>query len=403
MVFGVCLRILMNHHDAEEAFQATFLVLARKAKSLQGRSSIAGWLHEVAQRTALNARRTRTPRQVREQQVEQIPEALARTEGAWKEAVPLLDQELSRLPEKYRIPILLCDLEGISQPEAARQVGCPLGTLSSRLTRAREMLRIRLIRQGVAMSTGALMIAILQQSASASVTTRLVTSTLQMVRVSSTTSLVTAGAIPPQVATLTEGVLKAMFFSTIQKITAALLLIAAAGLGAGGLMYQMHAAEPTANQPKDIEMLNRLRGEWKAVRAETKGKVQAERELAALNPRMTFTETTFRLTRLADNKDHSMEGALKIDTSKDPFEIDLSNLIDQSSGQRLPFGIKGIFDFDGDKLRIRLKGHVNGKDQEGKPFKRPTSLESTEPTPKNEAVDALWTLERQPKAAEPRN
>src|SRR5579862_622651 len=218
MVFGACQRILMNHHDAEEAFQATFLVLARKAKSCLGRHSLAGWLHEVAQRTALNAKRTRTQRQVKERQVQHMPEMMAQGTGVWWNVVPLLDQELSRLPEKYRVPIVLCDLEGQSQKDAARMLGCPEGTLSSRLTRAREMLRTRLVRHGVAVSTGALVIAIAQQAAIASVPTALASSTVQMVNVLSTSTSMTAWIVSPHVAALTEGVMKTMFYAQLKSL-----------------------------------------------------------------------------------------------------------------------------------------------------------------------------------------
>ena len=243
MVFGVCQRVLNNHHDAEEAFQATFLVLAHKAKSLVSRHSLAGWLHEVALRTALNARRARTQRQMREQQVQQMPEVVAPTAGVWSEVVPYLDQELSRLPEKYRVPIILCDLEGKSGPEAAQQVGCPLGTLSSRLTRAREMLRIRLARHGAAVSTGALVIALSQQAASANVPPELVSSTVQMVHIQFTCTGAVAGTVSPQVATLTDGVIKSMIHAQLKKFIVLASVMIAACLGTGGLVYQMHAAE----------------------------------------------------------------------------------------------------------------------------------------------------------------
>ena len=149
MVWGVCLRVLGHHQDAEEAFQATFLVLARKAAAVRQPALLANWLFGVAHRTAINAKKLRAVRQVRERVMEQLPETGIDPTAAWNEISPLIDEELSRLPDAYRAAVVLCDLEGRSQKEAAAQLGCPEGTLSSRLTRARELLRTRLARRGM--------------------------------------------------------------------------------------------------------------------------------------------------------------------------------------------------------------------------------------------------------------
>ena len=128
MVLGVCQRILPNAHDAEDAFQATFLVLVRKVRSLLGRKTVGNWLHEVASRTARNSRAAVCKRRVKEQQVKTTTQD--QPDEVWREMQPLLDQELQRLPEKYRTPIVLCDLESKTQKEAARLLGWPEGTLS---------------------------------------------------------------------------------------------------------------------------------------------------------------------------------------------------------------------------------------------------------------------------------
>jgi RNA polymerase sigma-70 factor (ECF subfamily) len=127
MVMGVCFRILRNHHDSEDAFQATFLVLARRASSVKPKGQVANWLHGVAYRTALKARGMRTKSQVRERQVAQMPEPEAEYKDNWSDLQPILDEELNRLPEKYRLPLLLCDLECKSIKEATEQLGWASG------------------------------------------------------------------------------------------------------------------------------------------------------------------------------------------------------------------------------------------------------------------------------------
>jgi RNA polymerase sigma factor (sigma-70 family) len=156
MVWCVCLRVLGNTHDAEDAFQAAFLVLVRLASCVGPRGQLGAWLHGVAQKTALKARAVRLRRKRRERQVEAPPEPAVMDQDHDSELRALLDLELSRLPEKYRAAIVLCDLEGRSRSEAARSLGCPEGTLAGRLARARVMLARRLSRHGLAVTGAAL-------------------------------------------------------------------------------------------------------------------------------------------------------------------------------------------------------------------------------------------------------
>jgi RNA polymerase sigma-70 factor (ECF subfamily) len=141
MVLGVCRRILGNVHDAEDAFQAAFLVLVRKAGSVVPREMIANWLHGVARQTAVKARAVSARRYRREQAFAELPDAAASQDEPEADWQGLLDEELSRLPEKYRAPIVLCDLEGKTRKDAARQLGWPEGTVSGRLSRARSRKR----------------------------------------------------------------------------------------------------------------------------------------------------------------------------------------------------------------------------------------------------------------------
>src|SRR3954452_11875347 len=167
MVWGVCRRLL-GHHDAEDAFQAAFVVLVRKAASIAQREAVGNWLYGVAHQTALQARRSAARRRGREVQVTEMPDAEAPQER-WADLQPLLDEELSRLPDHYRTVIVLSDLEGRTRREVAAQLGCPEGTVASRLVRARAMLAKRLTQRGVILSGGALATVLFQNAASASV------------------------------------------------------------------------------------------------------------------------------------------------------------------------------------------------------------------------------------------
>jgi RNA polymerase sigma factor (sigma-70 family) len=151
MVLGVCRRVLGNDADADDAFQATFLVFVRKARGLARPEQAAGWLHAVALRVARKARATRALRREREgAAVENLDvQGPASADPAARDLRRTLDEELDRLPEKYRLPIVLCELEGRTLEEAAQLLGWPKGTVAGRLSRGREILRKRLSRRNV--------------------------------------------------------------------------------------------------------------------------------------------------------------------------------------------------------------------------------------------------------------
>ena len=153
MVMQVCRRILGDRHDAEDAAQATFLVLARQARAIRRGDSVASWLYGAAARVAGRARRDAARRRARERRARRRPWRSAgrvRSEaGVGPEAWPELYEELGRLPDRFRLPMLLCHLEGLSYEQAAQRLGCPVRTVQSRLARAREKLRDRLTRRGV--------------------------------------------------------------------------------------------------------------------------------------------------------------------------------------------------------------------------------------------------------------
>jgi RNA polymerase sigma factor (sigma-70 family) len=153
MVLGVCRRILPQAHDAEDAFQATFLVLVRKAGVLRDPGLLANWLYGVAYRVARKARARLARRSEYERQAASMPAADVPLDLAWREMRSLLDEELQALPAKYQAPLVLCYLEGLSNEEAARRLGWPSGSISYRLAKGRELLRQRLARRDRALST----------------------------------------------------------------------------------------------------------------------------------------------------------------------------------------------------------------------------------------------------------
>jgi len=255
MVFGVCRRVVGNHHDAEDAFQATFLVLARKASSVRPREKLVNWLHGVALRTAVKAKATISKRRGREKQVTEMPEPQAAQQDQWHDLQPLLDQELNGLPENYRMPILLCDLEGKTIKEATKQLGWPQGTLAGRLARGRKLLARRLANRGVVLSAGSLVSVVSQNVASAGVPTALMSSTVKAAAMIAAGQATVAGVVPAKVAILTEGVIKAMLLSKLKTATVGLLL-AALFTGAAGAIYQSQAAAQQKEGPKNKTTAN---------------------------------------------------------------------------------------------------------------------------------------------------
>ena len=210
MVLGVCRRVTGHHHDAEEAFQAAFLVLARKAATIWPRQMLANWLYEVAYRSALKLRTATAKRQAKEKQISMLPEPVAPQERDWQEIAPLLDRELSRLPDTYRAAVICCDLQGYSRTDAARQLGWPEGTLKVRLMRARSILAKRLTQQGVALSAGTLAVVLSQKAASAAVPAALLSSTAKAAGAVAATSGVSTSA-GAKTATLAKGVVKSLY------------------------------------------------------------------------------------------------------------------------------------------------------------------------------------------------
>jgi RNA polymerase sigma factor (sigma-70 family) len=234
MVMSVCRRLLRNHHDAEDAFQATFLVLVRKAASIAPPDMLPNWLHGVAYHTALKAKAISAKRSLRERHVPALPEPEEVQRGDfWQQLLPLLDRELSCLPDKYRMPIILCDLEGRPIKEAARHLSWPQGTLAGRLARGRKMLAKRLTRHGLILSGGALAAVLSEKAASGCVPPSLAVSTLKAAVAIAVGQAAAKAMVSTKVAVLMEGVLKAMSIAKIKGVMAVLLVVGLTVAGVG--------------------------------------------------------------------------------------------------------------------------------------------------------------------------
>jgi RNA polymerase sigma factor (sigma-70 family) len=238
LVFGVCHRILFSTQDAEDVFQATFLVLARKAASTHWRESIGNWLYEVAHRLAMKTRSDIVRRHIHEKQAADRGKIEVRPEETWQELCGVLDEELRRLPERYRQPLLMCYLEGQTRDQAARRLGWSLRTLHRRLERGLGLLRTRLMARGLALPATLLAAGMSQQAATASVSTILLSNTVR----AALAFTAKAEEILTPAAMLAEGGLRNMAMVKAKITFAVLLAGSMLAAGAGVLAHRQLAA-----------------------------------------------------------------------------------------------------------------------------------------------------------------
>jgi RNA polymerase sigma factor (sigma-70 family) len=345
MVLAVCRRVLRSTHDAEDAFQATFLVLVRKASTIRERDVVGSWLYGVAYRTAQKARTMNARRRSKEQQ--------AATQLRRAEA-PLafdLDDELSALPEKYRVPVVLCQLEGRSRKEVARQLNIAEGTLSSRLATARKTLAEQLRRHGWTCAPAAglppSLLASTTQAASLLLAGR-----------------VHAGVVSPHVLALTEGVIKIMFLKPLKMKALALVLVVLGTLGVGTTVFTYRASadgfgpvqEPPparADRPREAS------ADLDAAQASVK---QAEANLAAAQAQLAqskaaYQEALARSRRPADRAKLSAAAAGLLSRFKYRVPVEIGRT-ESDRGGRLE-----ILEVWGTKPKIEVGGQylVRGK------------------------------------------
>jgi RNA polymerase sigma factor (sigma-70 family) len=243
MVLGTVRRLLRDSNDAEDAFQATFLVFLRKASSIRRGESLGPWLYGVAYRVARKAQAGAARRRALLPRPAEARSADPGDEAARRDLRRVLDEEVSRLPARYRDSVVLCYFEGRSKEEAARQLGCPAGTVSAWLARAREQLRGRLVRRGVALSAGLLGAALAQGAASAAVPPGLLRSTVEGLLPTAATGAA-AGLASGPAATLAKGVLRAMSLTKLKIVASVALTLGVLVAGAGALRWQSQAATP---------------------------------------------------------------------------------------------------------------------------------------------------------------
>jgi RNA polymerase sigma factor (sigma-70 family) len=341
-------------HDAEDAFQAVFLVLVRKAGSIRPAHMVGNWLHGVAYRTAMNAKANRSRRKAVEAQC-RLETAAARG-ASILEAV--LDEELERLPAKYRAVLVQCDLEGKTRREAARQLDCPEGTVAGRLARARALLARRLTRRGLTFCGGALALEVVQAAATAAVPGRLLVAAIKTPTVFALGSSA-AGGIPASVLALTKGVLNAMLLDKL-KLGLMLFVVVLGGLAvtATGLpLWTAMAAQPgdEAQQPRPTASNTAggnmkppgggdpsIQGVWSLQHALRDGK---KREM----PGVTLIITNHHMIW----QEPGVERALyyRVDTAKNPKQIDLI-LLEPGRGESKSERVLGVYAILADTLVI---------------------------------------------------
>jgi RNA polymerase sigma factor (sigma-70 family) len=219
MVLGLCRRLLHNATDAEDAFQATFLVLVRKAGAIAKPELLGNWLYGVAYRVAVRARANAARRTAHERQAASMPKTEP-TPAPDRELRQVLDEEINRLPEKYRAPLILCYLEGKTNEQAARQLGCPVGSMSWRLARGREMLRQRLNRRQLAFSPLMFPPVLAQHTSSAALPSVLVKATVQVAVNVAQGGAAAAGSTAAAANALAEETLKALHVARVVKMAA---------------------------------------------------------------------------------------------------------------------------------------------------------------------------------------
>jgi RNA polymerase sigma factor (sigma-70 family) len=240
LVLGVCRRALNDPNDADDAFQATFLVLARKAGSVGQPDRLASWLYGVALRVSRKARAEAARRRGRQQQVTDMPAAEPGREADREELRQLLDEEVQRLPEKFRLPLLLCYLQGKTREEAARQLGRSPGAVKGMLERGRELLRSRLARRGVTLSAASLAAVLSENTLSAAVPAALADATLKAALLFAAGQATAAGGA----AALAEGVLRIMWMNKFKGALAVVLALGLVGAGTGLFALGSRSAEP---------------------------------------------------------------------------------------------------------------------------------------------------------------
>lgn len=364
LVFGVCQRVVGNTHDAEDAAQAAFLLLARQAKAIRG-ANVAGWLARVAYRCAIRVRMS-----YRSQRLANLEAMSAREPSHHDPALSvLLDEEVNRLPDKYRIPIVLCYLGGKTYNQVAAELNCPVGTLCGWLTRAKVMLRRRLMRRGVTLSVGGLAAYLDGLGSSVAVANDTVRSIT-----ANAVAFVAGEAFPGRAAAIANGVLSMMTWK--------LKLLPAALLGFVALFFGLNAAAfnssdpPKADDPPKITApvriaetkktdADRLQGVWVF---ETAFRGKNEMLSMVWTSKLNITGDAIRVDGFLSfsGLKAPLKGIIHLDPTTEPkrFDLTLEELDFAQVGDplKIPAGsYPGIYRWDGDRLLVCFAANAGGQ------------------------------------------
>ena len=367
MVLGVCRRLLHDSQEAEDAFQASFLILARKAGGVRRQALLGGWLYGVAYRVATRLRVQAARRRERWNGPASINELPADAVSC-SDVAAVVQEEVGRLPAKYRSAVILCHLEGKTNEEAAVLLRRPVGTVKSRLTRARELLRTRLTRRGMALSGGALTAALAAHPAPAPAA--LLDATVHAAAHLAGGDATAGGLVSARVITLIQGVLQTMWLTKLTTVAALASVVGILG-GAGGLAYRSLAAEP-GDTPKDAPMKppeekptddrQAIKGLWRVVSIEMDGKERTDAD-AKKGRIWSFGADRFDLTLdpLADGGvPHEAGFTYRLDPAQTPKVLDvfLSPPLDRAKPYKT-----GTYSLEGDALKITCSGLLPNRER----------------------------------------
>ncbi|MCI0640347.1 MAG: sigma-70 family RNA polymerase sigma factor [Gemmataceae bacterium] len=334
LVQGVCRRVLCDTSAADDAFQATFLVLSKNAASLGADGSLASWLYGVARRTAWKARTAAARRRQHEGKSKKAPVADPFEEVSLREAMTVLDEELARLPEKLRTPLLLCCLEGQARDEAAQQLGWSAALVKSRLEQAREILRKRLTRRGLSLSAGLFAMLLSQCAAKGCVPAALVATTVKAA---------TSGLWTPELAVLAGGVMKTMFWNKL-RVNATLLTLALLTTLAAAFYWQQVQALEAQGRPVAPLQAKEPAQEQQVEQPSKQGRIYFHLSVGA-GPALHSVEP-----------DGKKETALARAHQRDDYYYQIHSACLSPDSKRLAFGLARFADngiYPPDKLRIR--------------------------------------------------
>jgi RNA polymerase sigma factor (sigma-70 family) len=374
LVYGLCRRILRDEHDAEDAFQASFLILVHKATTIKKNTSVGSWLCGVARRVALRAKGDLARRRARDRQARPRHSAEPPSEVMERDLHELLDEEVNRLPEKYRLPVLLCYLEGKTFEEAARQLHCPLGTVSTRLAWARERMRSRLSHLGLDPSATAFTTLLSQHPGSPAVPPGLLDATIKAALLMSG-GRATTGAATASVAALVEGVLQAMFSKQVKWAAAVLLAVGALCSAAGVLACRGVTARlgeainpAAAKTDSGITDAEKLQGTWKLVYMEEGGL-----NSTSLQGKLIVEGTQWTFSIVDQNLPGDGKYTFELGPQKTPKRIYLTRPRDNRVEPNEPQVVRaaGIHCLEADILKVCLRdGEVPPTEFAGNPDKR---------------------------------